>query len=141
MKWKIYSWMPWIRLVVLIICIGFSFFLVLSDLIENRVPQNQLWILCIIIPAGLEQVSRIMDARAGIVVYKDEREQYLKLEAGALAFRYAKIACVILLCLTAALNYFTPSLLFIGIVLGLTIFLIVMYGMELIVYFYYEKIK
>lgn len=94
-----------------------------------------------IIPAGLEQVSRIMDARAGIVIYKDEREQYLKLEAGALAFRYAKIACVILLCLTAALNYFTPSLLFIGIVLGLTIFLIVMYGMELIVYFYYEKIK
>lgn len=82
-----------------------------------------------------------MDARAGIVIYKDEREQYLKLEAGALAFRYAKIACVILLCLTAALNYFTPSLLFIGIVLGLTIFLIVMYGMELIVYFYYEKIK
>lgn len=141
MKWKIYSWMPSIRLVVLIICIIFSFFLVLSDLIENRVPKNQLWILCIIIPAGLEQISRIMDTRAGITIYKDEREQYLKLEAGALAFRYGKIVCVILLCLTAALNYFSPSLLFTGIMLGLTIFLILMYGMELIAYFYCEKIK
>ncbi|WP_195270468.1 hypothetical protein [Eubacterium sp. 1001713B170207_170306_E7] len=141
MKWKIYNWMPWIRLVVLTVCIGFSLFLMVNDLIENRVPQNQLWLFCIIIPAGLEQISQIMDSRAGVMVYKDEREQYLKLEAGALAFKYAKIACVILLCLSAVLNYFLPSLLFTGIVLGLSVFLILMYGMELIAYFYFETMK
>ena len=144
MKWKIYSWTPWIKLAVLTICMGFYFCLMVSDLAQNGTIKNQPLfdlLFCLVIPAGLEQISRIIDTQAGAGNYKDERERHLKLEAGYLAFKYAKIFCVALLCISALLNYSLASVLFTGIMLGLGIFLVIMYVMENILYFYCEKIK
>lgn len=144
MKWKIYSWMPWIKLAVLTLCMGFYFCLVVSDFAQNGTIKNQplfALLFCFVIPGGLEQISRIIDTQAGAGAYRDEREQHLKLEAGYLAFKYAKIFCVALLCLSALLNYFLANVLFTGAMLGLGIFLVIMYGMETILYFYCEKIK
>ncbi|MEG0377802.1 MAG: hypothetical protein RR614_04910, partial [Eubacterium sp.] len=74
-------------------------------------------------------------------IINDEREKYISRKTGHNTLNGLKIICPIIVLALAFMSYYSPSMILTGIILGVGTFMIIMYLIEMVLYFYYQRIE